>query len=219
MPTERLNDSERNWIKQQVNSQLFKAKYLRPFPLSKPVTEEWFRDLFPKRELVFYQELKRYNDNLVMGNWRDSGFTIRGYKTRYGVQFDYTVPDTMPMTVNVDVNNNHFNDILTWVRSYAELNKDLRRAQGTLSVIVNHCTTTGQLARVLPDELVQKLPNSVKNSLGNAIRKSRWPQGLATDIDDRIEHLSNMLTLASLAAEPDNDLVPAINRVTTKEME
>jgi hypothetical protein len=198
------------------------ALRLLPFPLDREDAEDWLYKLYDQRVFNMFNELKNYDRSLVATRYYYVEIEIVLDDYTIVVNLDENYDKALPIAaVAMKTDGQHFldsrtNDVLKWAEKHISLHDEISAACKTFSKIVTKCTTTGQIARVLPEELVAKLPYGTQRSLAGAERMSRWPQRLSL-IDGELDHLSKMVATASLVTnKPDGNDVD-IRKVYIKE--
>lgn len=95
-----------------------------------------------------------------------------------------------------------FAAVQEFCRQDLENNRRYNEAARTFSNVLGHCTSAGQMVRVLP-YIEQYMPKRVRESLLDAERKSRWPKDLpaAYELRPAVNELKTTLAMCSLLPE------------------
>lgn len=199
MPTKRLTDSDRETIRGNFSRAADRALNNKPFPIAEDAWKAWSRSLLPDEILAKWEYLTKHCPKLVSSgsSWHANFFVeYQGFKytlAGYSIEMphdDIVIPESHPSRVSIG----------EWSEWYFNTAKDVREAIKYLEMCIEPCHSIGQVKRVLGDEILRFVPNWFTNSLEYAERQSRVPSSLSLD-PERLEHLSNVLALASLSPE------------------
>lgn len=213
MPTARLSYDDKMTIQRSFHRTLSKATNSYPFPLkeSDPITQTLGMDMLPDETRAVYDRMLRLDKELVAKppEWRAWFYAwdwIRGEgDIRYRIEgFGLTVPKN-----GLILPNTHpcHADIVKWASNWHSIKVSVQLAVHYLNDAVEACTTIGQLKRVLPEDFMRYMPESLTSTLGDAERGSRVPRSFTPDAT-KCEALGKMLTIGSLAPDtlPDGNL-------------
>lgn len=216
MPTIRLSDPDRSQIEHEFNAVLFRALFNKPFPIEQDDIKEWGRSLLSQEEAKHWNWLREYRPELA----REGGYWRGEFKLETRERIYELSADDNPMPFDgIFVPNDHkdYDDVLTWAIWYNETNEAVSTAQSWLSKCICHCHSVGQVKRVLGEEIIKFVPNSLRASLANSERQSRIPRGLNIN-KERHELLCNMLTLGSISPDERKSAHVIVENIQEKEI-
>lgn len=201
MPTLRLGDQERSEIRGAFKRVAQRAKNTNPFPLTDDDFPEFGYSLLEPRIAKYYSFLREEANDLVRSaSWRPD-FRLRNADATYTITLgpDVELPkehllmlETHPM----------YHDILKWAQGYCIVSSRVDNAMRFLSRVVNETSSTGQIKRVLSEDVLRFLPEYMMKYFADAERQSRWPSGLPTDgAEANVAELADVLALASISPE------------------
>lgn len=199
MPTARLSEYDRNHIESEYNSVLRRALYNKPFPIPKDDMKQWGRSLLPQEVADRWLWLREHRPELAAegSHWRGH-FKIGSDTHLYSLNSDDV---RLPFDgIFVPREHDSYSAVLEWTVWWEETREKVSMAEHWLSKCIYQCHSVGQIKRVLGEEIIRFVPNSLARTLKHSERQSRIPRGLNIDADKH-ELLCNMLTLGSISPE------------------
>jgi hypothetical protein len=212
MPTLRLGDHERSEICNTFSRVAVKAKNNQPFPLKEHDFPQFGYDLLEPRIAKHYEFLREEAIGLTTASSWSPDFNIRDADHEYSINLSrmtlpkdgLLLPETHPRHA----------EILEWAIHYDMMSRNVREVLSFLNNIVQCCSSTGQIHRMLTDEIIRFVPEYMQQSLGNAERRSRIPASLGMDgYHENITKLTDVLALGTLSPE---DMVGIDASVSTR---
>jgi hypothetical protein len=200
MPTMRLGDNERSELCNAFHRIIVRAKNNVPFPLQEHDFPEFGYDLLEPRIAKHYEFLRDEAEFLTTSSGWNPDFNIGDGKFVYNIAVPrmnlphdgLLLPETHPRHA----------EILEWAIGYDRMSDRVSAAQSFLNNIVECCSSTGQIRRVLSDDILRFVPEYMQNSFKDAERKSRIPASLGMDgFAESIVELTDILALGTLSPE------------------
>jgi hypothetical protein len=114
-------------------------------------------------------------------------------------------------------NMDKHDEVVEWLASQRVSREEADSAKSYFRGAFAHCSTAGQIKRILPD-LVGLLPDQMKKSLFNMVRMSRYPMGWANNVDVDVETKAmDLLSMGAILQVPDDVWQPdcGFRRITT----
>ena len=198
MPTLRLGDNERSEIRSAFHTVIRRAVNNVPFPLQDHDFPEFGYDLLEPRIAKHYEFLREEAEHLTKASSWSADFNVESAEFRYNI----TVPHvTLPMDGLLLRETHHRHaEILEWATGYDRMDDRVNAAQSFLNNIVECCSSTGQIHRVLSDEILRFVPEYMHGSFKDAERRSRIPASLGMDgFAENIIELADVLALGTLS--------------------
>lgn len=201
MPTLRIGDQERQEIRGAFNKVAQRAKNTNPFPLTEDDFPEFGYSLLEPRIAKYYSFLREEAKDLTSAaTWRPD-FRLKNADVTYTITLgtDVEVPKE-----NLLMLESHpmYHDILAWAQGYCKVRNKVDNAMWFLRCVLDECSSTGQVKRVLSEDVLRFLPKYMNQYWEYAERQSRWPSGLETEGAERnLTELADVLALASISPE------------------
>ena len=217
MPTKRLSHYDRENILRPLKQTLEREMQQRPFPIESPeVFAEVLLSYAPERLRTAINILAKDAPNALNKRWSQSVDLGKprvwdGSTNTRPKQASIYVPDRILVNLEWRLDEEcqpTWDLIEPWVQQRVEVSERAERASGYFQKAIWSCSTAGQVKRVLP-ELVEILPNELKESLGEAVRPSRWPLEFQAS-EDHNEHLSYLAYCSLLPKEPAAGWIPRL---------
>lgn len=200
MPTLRLGDQERSEIRQSFNEILERSKNNQPFPLQDHDFPEFGYEMLPSNIAHHYAELREHGEFLTKASVWNPDFKIRDDAYQYDISISGDAVVVPKDGLILPTTYYKHQEILEWAASYIEVAEKVSDARGFLSGMVECCSSTGQIKRLLTDEVMRFLPNHMMEHFNNAERRSRIPAGMCMDgFAEKMDNLTQMLALGSLS--------------------
>lgn len=209
MATLRLGDAERSNINNAFARVLERAQNNQKFPLEEEDIEDFGMSLLSDKAAECFSYLKEFEEDLVRTSSYNPNFKIRGSTFEYDISL-WRVE--LPRD-NLLVPEQHaaHAEILEWVTQYCIVQKDIADARDHVREIVAACSSVGQIKRIMQDEILRFVPQYMRETFGNAERRSRVPSGFEIE-PDKLTHLSTVLALGTLSPESEGGVSTSVNR-------
>lgn len=199
MGTTRLNDRDRHNICDDFRILMNNCLNSKPFPIHEEEFNAWGLSLLPAETLRCWKHLKIETPDLASGptRWRPE-FKICDDEREYRcISNDGELPYDGIMVPRDD---ERWREVIAWCQWYVKMDEQRTDAKNYIELIVKKCHSIGQIKRVLPDEILRFVPDSLLSSLKGAERQSRLPRGFYP-ISERMENLANVLAIAGLSPD------------------
>lgn len=201
MPTQRLSDTDKSWIESQFDQVLNRANNNKPFPVSEEDIPEWVFSTLPDSVAEAWKVCRQFDQRLVMtaGYYFNIEVICKDNIGKYYLRCEEigNVPNHKPV---IDEGSMWYEEVLNWCDETHALSEKVHEAELYLESAIYSCTSAGQIARILPDDCLRFVPNTVLSSLQDAERKSRIPRGFKPD-EEKAGLLLDMLALGSISPE------------------
>lgn len=200
MPTLRLGDNERSELKDAFRRVAVKAKNNRPFPLQEHDFPEFGYDLLEPRIAKHYEFLRDEAEFLTTSSSWNPDFNVRDKDFEYNI----SVPRmTLPKDgLLLPETHCRHAEILEWAIHYDAMDDKVREVLSFLNNIVECCSSTGQIHRVLTNDILRFVPEYMQNTFKDAERRSRIPASLGMDgFHENVTKLTDVLALGTLSPE------------------
>jgi hypothetical protein len=195
----RLGDSERSSIKSAFRAVANKAKNSKVFPLTEEDFPDFGYSLLEPRIAKYYEFLRSEAEDLTSAATWNPSFNIRDANYLYDISI-YGV--TMPKEgLLVTEQHSMYAVLLKWGEEQNDIDDRVDSSMYYLSGIVESCSSTGQIKRVLQEDIIRFVPDYMQNTFKGAERRSRIPAGLELE-DEKTEQLIDILALGAIS--PDN---------------
>jgi len=192
----RLGDHERSEIRSGFGRVAQRAKNNKVFPLVEEDFPEFGYSMLDPRIAGPYEFLREHASELTSAAAWNPDFKIRDATHVYEIEVHGV---TLPKEHLLLPDNHPKHAVLIkWAKEQWDIDQRVSNALYYLHEIVETCSSTGQIKRVLQDEILRFVPEYMHQSLGNAERKSRVPAGLTVS-PERLNDLANILALGSLS--------------------
>lgn len=205
MPTIRLGDAERAQIRGAFHRIMKRATNNRPFPLTEEDFPEFGYSLLDPLLVIHYEYLRENAPELTTASgWRPD-FKVRSKEFVYKINLERVsmpkdgllVPDAHPMQP----------EILEWAEHYYMMDQRVEYASKFLRGIVDTCSSTGQIRRVLSEDIIRFIPEYMQQAFKDAERRSRIPTNLCMDgFAEKLVDLADVLAIGSLSSEEQGGL-------------
>lgn len=196
MPTMRLGDNERSTIINEFRHVAIRATNSKIFPLVEDDFPEFGYSLLPPKISEAYKYLKDNHDDLVKESTYSPDFRICSKEYAYKVEL---YGQELPCDgLIVPYSHPKYIELITWTGEHYSLVMRINSAMGYLRGIVEECVSTGQIRRVLTDEIIQFVPEYMQESFKDAERRSRVPKNAILNADKHNE-LMDILAIGSLS--------------------
>jgi hypothetical protein len=199
MPTLRLGDAERAEIKDAFRRVANRANNNKQFPLSEEDFPEFGYSLLEDRTRRHYEWLRDEAEDLTSAATWNPEFCIRDSEYLYGITL-HGKPELPKEKLLLTEGHAMHPPILKWVQEQYAIEDQVSESMYYLSHIVANCLSTGQIKRVLQEEILRFLPKYMHQTFEGAERQSRIPRGLEYS-KEKLEALANILALGSISPE------------------
>lgn len=205
MPTMRLSPNDKSNIDRQFSVVICRAPNSHTFPVPEDELKDWVFSLLPEEIADAYKLVKKYDKKMV----QEAGWcfdakvhqpaTPERLQGRYKIRFDASenLPNCEP---TVTEGCAYYEEILKWCNDVYKLDKQVRIASEYVTHAIESCTSAGQIVRVLPEDCIRFVPNTVLSTLADAERRSRIPANFEPDKDAE-QLVLDMLTIGSISPE------------------
>lgn len=209
MPTLRLGDRERAEIRSGFARVANRASNNKQFPLTEEDITEFGYSMLEPRIAKYYEFLRDEASDLTSAATWNPEFKVRGKEHVYEITLHGV---TLPKE-GLLLTDDHamYRPILVWAREQWDVELRIARAIGYLHEIVEKCSSTGQIKRVLQDEIIRFVPEYMQETFGYAERQSRVPAGLNID-KEKLNELANVLALGSISPDDREGIGTTVNR-------
>lgn len=201
MPTMRLSPNDKSHIENQFHKVLNRAPNNYPFPVVKKELKEWAFSLMPESMADAYKLLKSYDKSLVQScGWCfDIDVHLPNEEGIYLIRIDASMnlPNFKP---NVLPGDNYHTEVVEWCKNVSDLDSRVAQASRYVSHAIDSCTSAGQIVRVLPEDCVRFVPNTILSTLADAERKSRVPRHFEPD-PEKEKNVLDLLAIGSISPE------------------
>lgn len=196
MATARLNDDERQNISNAITRIIQRALHNKEFPVPKEEVTEWITNQLPKPIREAYRLLRADAPDLVIQQSYSCDFDICSDTYKYRIGISQPVPTNNIMVLTTA---KYHAAVIEWVEWEVKTKNQSEDAESYIETLVWSCTSSGQLKRLLPQEVMRFIPNYLLD-FSQVERRSRIPNGFKPDTD-RMENMLYMLTVGAISPE------------------
>jgi hypothetical protein len=200
MATLRLDDGFKAQIVSHFREPLNRVMHNAKFPIEEKDVWDVGLSLLPPEVKDAYLYVSEYNDDMTRTcRWIPSLYILDGdYK------YSLTVQDSgasLPYD-NMHMPRTHplHDEVLKFAIAQTEAQKQLTKADDTLTHIIWNCTSIGQVKRIMEKDadLLKFVPEHMQRTFAEAERRSRIPKAYTRTPAD-LQHLGQVLATGSLS--------------------
>ena len=209
MATARLALGDKNDIRRVFEKTLKRSLNNKPFLIDKEDLFEFGISCLPEAVGEKYAWLYEHDRKLtITHSWRPKIELSVPHPTEPDVTRTYQlhVEGTLPKDPSFcPAQHPLFNDLLAWAEWYSAQEANVKLASNYIKVLVDSCTTVGQISRLLPPDVIQSIPTWLKNTLSEAVRQSRvpaaWTNSINVNTPERQEQFMQTLVLGAISLD------------------